>query len=175
MKAQTVSLPIAQKWAIPETALVLGVTLLIPFLVHLIPFSGSAPLGAHLLPFYYAPFVALFLFRWHVAFIAAVAAPIINFALTGMPEWSLVLLLSLELGLFIGWVTLLKNNKILKWICAPLALVLAKAVSSALIGLFPIALGSMDYFAVSVSTALPGLALLLAINILVIKFYESRS
>ena len=175
MKAQAVSLPLIKKWAIPETALVLSITLLIPFLVHLIPFSGSAPLGAHLIPFYFAPFVALFLFRWHVAFIAAIAAPIINYALTGMPEWSFVLLLSLELGLFVAWVALLKRNAIIKWISAPLAFLFAKGISALLIGAFPLALTSLDYWITSISTALPGLTILLVINILVIKFYESRS
>jgi hypothetical protein len=38
-----------------ETTLVLGMTLFLPFLVHLLPSWDDSPLGAHLLPIFYAP------------------------------------------------------------------------------------------------------------------------
>lgn len=158
----------------PLTILVLGVTVAIPFLVHLIPFSDSVPIGAKLLPMFYAPLAAMILFRFQVAFVAAVLAPFINFALTGQPILEITLLLSLELGLFSVFVYFLLQGRMLKWIAAPLAYLLAKVISSLMIGWFPIEMTSLDFWTTSIYNGLPGLLILLGLNILVLRLWKSK-
>ncbi|MDO9128438.1 MAG: hypothetical protein Q7U34_01085 [Anaerolineales bacterium] len=43
---------------IPAALVTLGLMWLFPFLVHLIPSIGTVPLGARLLPIFYAPLLA---------------------------------------------------------------------------------------------------------------------
>ncbi|MDH3247018.1 MAG: hypothetical protein OEM26_20515 [Saprospiraceae bacterium] len=158
----------------PLTVIVLAVCVGVPFLIHLIPFSGSVPIGAKLLPMFYAPFVAMILFRFKVAFVAAVLAPLVNYALTGQPILEITLLLSLELGLFSIFVYLLLQGSMLKWVAAPLAYLLAKLISSSVIGWFPIKMTSIDFWTSSVSNGLPGLIILLSLNVLILKLWKSK-
>ena len=175
MRAYSTNLPLYKHLAVRETVVVLIITVLLPFLVHLIPYTGMTPLGATLLPIFYAPLVAILLFRWHVGFIAGILAPFIHFLITGLPAWPMVLILSVDLALFLGMVWAFRKTRILKWIGAPIAYLLAKGASSFLVVLLPISLTTSEFWISSVSVALPGLLILLIINILVLRFHESRS
>ena len=67
-----------QTLQIPHTLIILAATMLLPVLFHLIPPVRDVPMGARLLPLFYAPLVAVLLFRPHVGLIAAALAPMLN-------------------------------------------------------------------------------------------------
>ncbi|MDH3651165.1 MAG: hypothetical protein OEQ53_15880 [Saprospiraceae bacterium] len=156
------------------TMIVLVVAVAIPFFVHLIPYSGSVPIGAKLLLMFFAPLVAIILFRFQVAFVAAILAPIANYVLTEQPVLELSLLLSLELGLFTAFVYFLLQSKILRWIAAPLAYLGAKLFSSLVIGWLPLEMTSTEFWLTSVSNGLPGILILLAINLLALQLWKNK-
>lgn len=83
-----------------ESTLVLGLTLFLPFMVHLLPSWDDSPLGSHLLPIFYAPLGALFLGRTGIALVVSVIAPWVNHFLTGHPVVPMAILLCLQLGIF---------------------------------------------------------------------------
>ena len=49
-----------RKAGLRETAALLFVAWLVPFAVHLVPWSGDRPLGAYLLPMFWTAFVAVY-------------------------------------------------------------------------------------------------------------------
>lgn len=82
------------------TALTLTGMVLLPIIVHLIPFSGTQPLGAYLLPMFIAPLVAAFFVSPVGLILAAILAPMINNMLTGMPQVPMLYFVTSELILF---------------------------------------------------------------------------
>ncbi|MGB7876142.1 MAG: hypothetical protein WBL25_17295 [Anaerolineales bacterium] len=82
------------------TALTLTGMVLLPIIVHLIPFPGIQPLGAYLLPMFVAPLVAAFYVSPVGLILAAILAPMINNALTGMPQAPLLYFVTSELIVF---------------------------------------------------------------------------
>ena len=82
------------------TTLTLAGMVLLPILVHLIPFSGPFPLGAYLLPMFIAPLIAAFYVSPVGLILAALFAPIINNILTGMPQPPMLYFVTSELIVF---------------------------------------------------------------------------
>jgi len=110
------------------TALTLTGMVLLPIIVHVIPFSGAQPLGAYLLPMFVAPLVAAFYISPVGLILAAVLAPMINSALTGMPQVPLLYFVTSELIVFssiVFWIV--QKGKMFPGFSA-LAFVLAKVV-----------------------------------------------
>lgn len=72
----------------------------LPFVVHAIPYSGSVPLGAQLLPIFYVG--ALLVARGQVvpALLIALVAPWLNQQVTGMPAGPMLPTLTVELLVF---------------------------------------------------------------------------
>ena len=83
-----------------EGTVILGLTLLFPFLIHLLPSWDDSPLGAHLLPIFYAPLGALLMGRMGIVIISSALAPWINHVLLGQPAVPMAVVLCLELGIF---------------------------------------------------------------------------
>lgn len=173
---QNITLQQKQGFQLKQTVLVLATTMLMPFFVHLFPPIGNVPLGAQLLPMFYAPFIAVVFFRKHVALIAALLAPTLNYLITGFPSIQLVGILTFELLLFVQIVVFLNQYEKLAYVKAPLAYVLTKVVSSTLLLLAPNLIGTsgFDFFVASISTASLGLVILLIISI-VAKRIEIKS
>ena len=160
---------------IRETVLILGISLVLPFLVHSFPTEASIPLGARLLPIFYAPFVAVLFFRFHVGLIAGILAPMVNYLITGFPEWQQVALLSFELGAFATCTHLLIRHKKIQWVLAPMAFIFAKVFSTSLICYFPMLKAGMlptQYFEMTISIAWAGIIMLWIINVLAIKLRQ---
>ena len=67
-------------------ALFLALALLAPSLVHFIPSWDDSPIGAKLLPIFYAPLIAALTRKSHVSIVVAVMAPWLNHVLIGMPS-----------------------------------------------------------------------------------------
>jgi hypothetical protein len=157
---------------VKATVLVLAATLLIPFLVHLIPAPGPVPVGARLLPMFYAPFVAVVLFRYPVGLVAGVAAPVINHLLTGRPALPLMSILCVELAASVLVAAALLRVPYLRWVAAPLSYLGAKAVSVALLAARPGWMPGtqpLDFALSSIANAWPGLVILLVINVVALR------
>lgn len=58
-----------------ELGVLLSLSVMFPFMIHLLPVPEDARLGPRLLPMFYAPLLAALLGRTQTALIVAVAAP----------------------------------------------------------------------------------------------------
>ncbi len=156
---------------IKTTALILMAAVFFPFVIHLIPPYNGFSIGAYLLPMFYIPFIALFWYDWKVALPIAILAPLLNFLITGNPNWGFLVVLTLELVLFTGIAFLLLKQKTLKWIAAPFGYIGAKVISSLLLFIVPIMPAApVEFFLGSLSRALPGIGILLLLNFLLLKY-----
>ena len=157
------------------TAWALPVAIALPILVHLAPPYNGFPMGAYLLPMFYMPIVALIAYRLPVALLLAILAPPLNFLISGNPHWGLMAMLTLELVIFtlLAYVFLLQ--RIIKWIAAPLAFLGAKTISSALLIFIPlIEANPGQFFSTSLNNATIGILILLAINIVCLKYLPNQ-
>ena len=68
-----------------ELGILLCLSVMFPFLIHIIPVPGNAQLGPRLLPMFYAPLLAALLGRTRSAVAVALLAPWLNWALTAHP------------------------------------------------------------------------------------------
>lgn len=162
--APVAPLPLVFKRAtFKQAAVLLAVAWLVPFLVHLLPWSGARPLGAHLLPMFWTAFAAVWLYGFRLGLAAALMAPVINLLVTGLPLAGGVTLMALELTIFVvcAWLALGRGWR--GWWLAPVAYFTARLLTFAL-GLL---LGWRNGFAElgpALLAALPGLAVLAVIN-----------
>src|SRR4051812_38931439 len=85
--ASTVSTGFFRRAGIGETVVLLALAWLIPFAVHLVPWSGLRPLGAYLLPMFWTAFVALYFFGPGLGLMVGLFAPVLNLLVTGLPAW----------------------------------------------------------------------------------------
>lgn len=160
----------ARRFVVPATLVTIAFTVALPFLVHLLPPLGGTPMGAVLLPLFIAPFVALYLFHPAAALVAALVTPLLNRALTGQPSAEMAVLLTVELTVFSLAALLLKGRWPRSVVNAPVAYLVAKVVAAAVLGLTALIPAlPLGYLTSSVVNALPGLGLLLLINVLVVR------
>ena len=117
---------------VKETSVVLGLTLFLPFVVHILPSWDDSPLGSHLLPIFYAPLGALILNRMGIAVFASFLAPWINHLLTGHPVVPMAALLCLQLMVFLMVGAALIKREFPGWSIGPAGYVVALLVSSTL-------------------------------------------
>jgi len=146
---------------IRQAALVLAMAIALPFAVHLIPVEGSVPVGARLLPVFLAPLIALYFFRPAIVLPAAALAPILNFMVTGQPQASLLFGMVLELTVFTLVCHALIHKVGWRHAAALLGIVSAKVFSIVFLG---------AGFSASFAIAWPGIALLVAANLLMNRF-----
>lgn len=140
------------------------VAVLFPIVVHLVPPVQGTPPGAILLPMFYVPLVALVLIDKVPALVAATLSPTLNFLISGNDQWSLLVLLSLELIVFTIVISYLFSNNVPFWAVVP-GILLAKVVGAGLVmgfGLVP--LSPVNYFIQSLYTGLPGILILLLLS-----------
>jgi len=154
----------------PAALVTLGLMWLFPFLVHLIPVSGPVPLGAQLLPIFYAPLLAAWLFNPIVGIASGLLMPFINNAFTGTPTLEVAVLTSIELSVFSLIFLVFNKSRGRLPLLAPLAVIIGKIVSALLLSIFPIVpLSPWGYFSSSVISAVPGLLILLALNLALVR------
>jgi len=157
-----------------DTAVLLAVAWLVPFLVHLVPWSGSRPLGAHLLPMFWTAFVAVYLHGLRFGLVVALFAPALNLALTGLPALRWISVLSFELAVFALFAWWAVRRRPALWLIAPAGYLAAKLAATGLQSLLALFgdLGAPSAFLLgSIRNALPGLAALAAVNFALLKFY----
>lgn len=151
-----------------EGMIVLTLTLFLPFLVHLLPSWDDSPLGAHLLPIFYAPLGALFLGRMGIAVGVSVLAPWVNHLLTGQPPVPMAVVLCFQLVIFSLLGAVFLRRRIPALLTGPAAYagaLLASCCLGSLLQLtgspFPLALAA---FAGILLKAVPGLLILALIG-----------
>lgn len=154
-----------KKVQIKETVLMLAASVTIPFFIHLIPPINDVPIGAILLPMFYAPFIAIVFFRLHVGLLTGILAPTLNYLLTGNPKLEMLMPFTLELIVFTLAAFFILKQKKARMISAPVSYIFAKLISSLIVSIFPITNASMIFTLNSLINALPGLLILFVLNI----------
>lgn len=140
----------------------LTVALVLPFLVHLVPVEGGPPLGARLLPIFFASLVLVVRGAPLPALAVALLAPLLNRAVTGMPAGPMLPTLQLELLAFTGLVILAaRATPRLARFAGPVAYLVAAMTAALLLGG-----GAPSAAALAGTAALawPGLVLLFAVG-----------
>ncbi|MBS0661971.1 MAG: hypothetical protein JSR48_01805 [Verrucomicrobia bacterium] len=163
-----------RKITVRETAVLLIVAWLVPFLVHLIPWTGARPLGAYLLPMFWATFVAVYFYGAGVGLLTGLFGPAVNLFLTGLPAWKFLSVLSFELALFAVGLAWAVRHLPRFWLLAPLGYLGAKTASTLLQSVTPVFgdIGApLRFFGSSVSGGAAGLVALAAINFALVRFY----
>lgn len=154
-----------------ETFALLVLAWLVPFLVHLIPWAGERPLGAHLLPAFWTAFVAVYLYGGGVGLLVALLVPVFNVVATGLPALERSGLMTLELVAFVGFAAMLVHRWPSMRLAAPLAWVPAKMLAIAVqwaVPNFAYSRNPVEHFLGSTTTALAGLGVLFALNALLV-------
>jgi hypothetical protein len=166
---KTLTLQDAAKYQITQTFAILVATMALPLVIHLLPNMNGNLAGAVLLPIFWAPMFAAFVFKRHVSILAGIFAPLFNFLILGRPAPEMVVMLSFEIVLFSVIISWLKNQKIIGYLAAPLAYIIA---SLAVVGgmSFFVKHLSFESWANSTLVAVPGILLLTVANLLLIRF-----
>ena len=154
---RTLAAPVARRALYVGAALAAGLAL--PLLVHLIPASGGPPMGARLLPIFLAAVVAAMRLDAISVLSIAVATPLLNRMVTGMPAGPMLPTVLIELTTVVLVVLAIRRlaPAALRWVAAPAYLVGAVLAGALVAGTGP---GATLSFALQVSW--PGLLLLAA-------------
>ena len=167
-----ISLKALRPFQIPTFAIVLALTMGLPILFHLLPTFDSTPLGARILPMFFAPLIASLLYRPHVGLLAALCAPLINYSITAKPASDIFLILTIELVVFTFASIVLKKYSVPAIIHVLLSFSIAKLFCLICILYLPFQIyagNAMDYFVSSSMVGLPGLVIMTLIAIYLIR------
>ena len=150
----------------------LALAFLAPYIVHFIPSWDDSPIGAKLLPIFYAPLIAALTRKAHVSIVVALMAPWLNHVLIGMPSVPMAIIMTVELLIFSMVVErLARRHKGRAWL-GPVSYLLAKPVSLLILMMVPGFLSgtpSVSQFFNSVVNAWPGLGILALLSYYVPK------
>jgi hypothetical protein len=164
--------PSLRKAGIRGTVVLMVTAFLVPFVVHLLPWSGDLPLGAHLLPMFWATFVAVYLYGAGIGLLIGLVAPLANLALTGLPAWRFLSVLSFELAIFALATAWAVRRAPRFWLLAPLGYLVAKLASTGLqaaTSVFGDIGAPLAFLANSLAAAWPGLVVLALINLAAVR------
>ena len=154
---------------IKQAAVLLTVSMFVPFVFHLLPSYDDASWGPRLLPIFYAPLIAAQHYKPHVSLILAVVPPWLNHLITGAPPVPMAVLLTSELLLFSAWARFLHAKSLPGWVIGPAAYLLGKPLLILLLWLVPNLPGHQDPVGWVLNTtmiAIPGLFVLSLIGLL---------
>lgn len=157
-----------------ELGILLCLSVMFPFMIHIIPVPQDSRLGARLLPMFYAPLLAALLGRTGTAYAIAMLAPWLNWAVTGYPEPAGAAIMTLQLVVFVGAMrAMIARAPACRWLSAPafVACMAAAALAAALMPRLVGGRGALEWALSSVATGLPGLGVLVLINWLVLRYY----
>lgn len=166
-----VAAPVFHRPSVRATALLLLAAWAVPFVIHLVPWSGARPIGAYLLPMFWTTLVATFMYGARIGALVGVSVPLLNTLLTGLPDPVRLGSTVTELVVFAVLAALLIARAPRLLIAAPLAYVGAKLASAILVagvrgdasGLAPSVLGA------SLGRAAAGLTVLLVIHFILLR------
>jgi hypothetical protein len=161
-----------------ELGILLALSVLFPFMVHLIPVPEDARLGQRLLPMFYAPLLGVLWGRPRLALVVALLAPWLNWLLTRHPSPPSAALMSLELLVFVLGVSTLLARLGPRWFLPLPAYAAGKAATVIAAALLPALIGGrplVAWVANALVQGLPGLAILVVLTLLVLRFYPPNS
>lgn len=150
------------------TLVLMGTAWLVPFTVHLLPWTGGQPLGAHLLPTFWAAFVAVYLYGVGGGMVVALTIPLLKFLATDQLLFEHAGRLTLELMVFSALAALAVHRWPALRLIAPLAWLQAKVLVLGLAWALPVfdpVTAPGEQFVTATTLALPGLGVLLALNV----------
>ncbi len=157
-----------------ETTVLLVVAWLVPLLVHLLPWNGPRPLGVYLLPVFWTTFLVVYFRGALPGLLVGLVTPVINLLLIGLPAVASTIPMGLEVAGFVLVAALLLR----RWpgfpLTAPLAWMGGKALALAVLFFVPGLDHTGDllqHLSHSAGNGLAGLAVLAAINVLLVAFY----
>jgi hypothetical protein len=157
-----------------ELGILLSLSVMFPFMIHVIPVPENAQLGPRLLPMFYAPLLATLWGRPRSALVVALLAPWLNWALISHPSPPGAIVLMVQLLGFVSVLRTLLTGMGAHWFLAAPAYFSGLAASVLATGLFPALIGgraALAWAAQSVAIGLPGIAILLLLNWLVLRFF----
>lgn len=160
--------PAISKLQIKATVVMLTATVLIQFIMHLIPPVNNVPLGAVLLPMFYVPLIALIFYKFHVGLLIAILGPILNYSLTGNPKLEIVSLLTLELITFVLVLSFLLRYKKINKLNALISILFAKLISWVVFSTFLPGELSTNFFFQAFINAIPGIITLSLMSLLLL-------
>ncbi len=157
-----------------EVGILLALSVLFPFMIHIIPVPEDSQLGPRLLPMFYAPLLAALLGRLRTAAVVALLAPWLNWALTGHPTPPTAVVTMVELAAFALVVRVLLAGVGPRWYLAAPAYFAGMAAAALVAGFFPGLVGgrpALTWAVRSIATGEPGIVILLLINWLALRCY----
>lgn len=160
-----------------EMGILLSLSVMFPFMVHVLPVPGDARLGARLLPMFYAPLLAALWGRPISAWVLAFGAPWLNWLLTGHPSTNGAAVLSLELVGFVAVLRWLLARMRPRWFLAVPAFATGKLLATLAAALLPALIRGRPPGAWAIDTAIaawPGVAILVGITVLALHCYPSE-
>jgi len=153
---------------VAEIILLLAGSILLQFLIHVIPSSGT-PVGAFLLAMFFAPLIAVVFFKPHTAFLVAILTPILNYFISGSPVTEILPLMTIKLVLFVSCLYLFFNVKSIKKISALFAITISITLSPFIVSLFS---SYNEIILNTLTTAIPGILLLTVVNYFLVRYQE---
>lgn len=164
-----------KKLTVRDAAVLLALSWLIPFAVHLLPWGGARPLGAYLLPVFWTTFLAVYFYGIGAGLLTGLFSPAINLLVTGLPAWRFFGVMGLELVVFVLFTAWAIRQAPRFWLFAPLGYLVAKTVSALLLSAATV-VGRPDaagyFFAHMLIGGAAGLVVLALIHGLLVKFYS---
>lgn len=149
-----------------QFAIVLSLSLVIPFLIHLIPSPTTSPIGAYLIPLFFVPVIASFSFNKWMVSIASAVAPFVYSLINGLPTLEMSIILCAELFLFTHFLYMLRSISKLNFALPVISFLSSKAILALGIFIFGSTLYSnafSNYLIGTTITALPGIILLVVL------------
>ncbi|MDD4956865.1 MAG: hypothetical protein PHH49_02545 [Candidatus Omnitrophica bacterium] len=147
------------------------VSAMLPVMFHILPYTGSVPVGARFLPIFYAPLLGILLLRPRDGIIAGALSPVLNHLVTGRPDVPMTVTLSLDMLLFTSLVSLSVIKQKASPLLTPLLYILAKFISSYIFlpqDNFTGISGNLDIFITSLRLSLPGIFMLFVLHSVVL-------
>jgi len=163
-------LQLSSRYQIAQTVVILVATMILPVLVHLLPNLNGQISGAVLLPIFFAPMIAAYFYKKHVAIFAGVFAPLFNYLLMGRPAPEMVVALGFEVVLFVLVLSVLKNTKVIQYFAAPLSYLLASFVVAIGLSVSGNLSNPVSFWISSIIIAIPGILLIGILNLAILKF-----
>jgi hypothetical protein len=159
----------AAKYQVTQTVFILAATMILPLIIHLIPNINGNLAGAVLLPIFWAPMFAAFVYKKHVAILAGIFAPLLNYLILGRPVPEMVVTLNFEIVLFALLLSWAKNLNIVRYVAAPLTYVVASILTVACMSFFSDH-ASLSMWVNSTVIAIPGIVLMGLANFAFLRF-----
>lgn len=157
-----------------ELGVLLALSVMFPVMIHIIPVPGDSQLGPRLLPMFYAPLLAAIWGRGRSAATVALLAPWLNWAMTSYPAPHLAVVMMVELLGFVLALRFLMAQVGARWFLAAPAYFSGKIAAVLMVTFSPALIGggaALAWAAQSVVIGAPGIAILVLINWLVLRYY----